>query len=247
MKRRVITVAVAALACATFAHAEAKVTKETLQSDGQNRTYYLFVPDNSQRQPMPLIVLLHGSGRDGRSLLDPWQPLAKKEGIILAGPESKVREGWGMRDDGPQFMYDLVETIKKNQPVDPKRVYLFGHSAGAIQALLMAVLESEYFAAVAAHAGVLTKDIETFIERAPRKTPIAMWVGTNDKLFPLAPVRATRDLLNAGGFSVDLVEIKGHTHWYYDRAAEINKDVWSFLQLHRLQGEPRYQEYAIPK
>jgi hypothetical protein len=29
--------------------------------------------------------------------------------------ESKVREGWGMRDDVPQFLYDLVETIKKSQ------------------------------------------------------------------------------------------------------------------------------------
>ena len=35
-----------------------------------------------------LLVLLHGSGRDGRSLLDQWQSLAKKEGIILLGLES---------------------------------------------------------------------------------------------------------------------------------------------------------------
>ena len=109
----------------------------------------------------------------------------------------------------------------------------------------MAVLESEYFAAIAAHAGVLTEEMAPFIPQAPRKTPIGLWVGTNDALFPLEPVRATRDAFNKHGFSVDLVEIKGHTHRYYDRASEINKDVWMFLKLHQLQGEPKYQEYAI--
>ena len=107
-------VASAALLSATTVYAAGKTTKETFEFNGQKRTYYLFVPDDAQGA-RPLIVLLHGSGRDGRSLLDPWRSLAQKEGILLAGPESKVREGWGMRDDGPQFLYDLVETIKKSQ------------------------------------------------------------------------------------------------------------------------------------
>ena len=234
----------ALLLSATTVSAAGKTTKQTLDSAGQKRTYYLFTPD-STTGARPLIVLLHGSGHDGRSLLDPWRSLAEKEGIILAGPEAKVREGWGMQGDGPHFLYDLVETIKKNHPVDPKRVYLFGHSAGAIHALAMAVLESEYFAAVAAHAGVLIEEMAPFIPQAPRKTPIGMWVGSNDALFPLEPVRATRDAFNKHGFSVDLVEMKRHTHRYYDRASEINQDVWSFLKLRQLQAERKYREYAI--
>jgi poly(3-hydroxybutyrate) depolymerase len=225
--------------CATTAHADRKAIKQTLESGGEQRTYHLYVPENPQQRPRPLIVLLHGSGRDGRSLVDPWQPVAKKEGIILAGPESRSGQGWGMRHDGPQLLIDLVETLKRAYAVDPKRVYLFGHSAGAIHALAMAVLRSEYFAAVAVHAGVLPEHAAPFIERAPRKTPIRMWVGTKDKLFPLEPVRASRDALNSQGFSVDLVEIKGHTHWYYDRASKINTEVWSFLQLHQLAEDPR--------
>ena len=34
-------------------------------------------------------------------------------------------------------------------------MYLFGHSAGAGQALYLSLLESEYFAATAVHAGAL--------------------------------------------------------------------------------------------
>lgn len=59
-----------------------KVTKETFTSGGRTRTYYLLVPESAKKAGSPpLIVLLHGSGRDGKSLLDPWTPLAKKEGL----------------------------------------------------------------------------------------------------------------------------------------------------------------------
>ena len=196
---------VALVLCAATAQADRKTTRQTLDSGGQQRSYYLYVPENPQQRPLPVIVLLHGSGRDGRSLVDPWQPLAKKEGIILAGPDSRSGRGWGMRDDGPEFLRDLVETLKRAYAVDPSRIYLFGHSAGAIHALSMAVLESEYFAAVAAHAGVLPQHATPYVDRATRKTPIRMWVGTNDDLFPLEPVRATRDTLNSHGFNVELV------------------------------------------
>ena len=67
-----------------------KITKQTFTSDGSERTYYLFVPDSARNKPAPLVVLLHGSGRDGRILVEHWQSLAKKEGIVLAGPDATI-------------------------------------------------------------------------------------------------------------------------------------------------------------
>lgn len=230
-------VSVVLIVGATTAYAERKPTKQTLESRGQQRTYYLYVPENPEQRPLPVVVLLHGSGRDGKSLVDPWQPLAKKEGIILAAPDSRSGQGWNVREDGPDFLRDVVETVKRAYAVDAHRIYLFGHSAGAIHALSMAMLQSEYFAAVAAHAGVLAQHATPYMENATRKTPIRIWVGTNDKQFPLEPVRETRDRLNSNGFTVELIEIKGHTHWYYDRAPKINKEVWEFFKLHQL-GQP---------
>jgi poly(3-hydroxybutyrate) depolymerase len=227
--------------------AAAKTTKESVTSGGISRPYYLALPDKPPSTPMPLIVLLHGSGRDGKSLLTHWEGLGNTEGLILVGAEATVREGWDMRKDGPDFLYDLVESVKSRSSVDPKRVYLFGHSAGAVHALGMAVLESEYFAAVAVHAGVIDSSNVPFIERAPRKTPVGLWVGTRDPQFPVEAVRRTRDALTTHGFSVQLVEIPGHTHWYYDRAGQINKEVWAFLKQQALAGEPKYQAYDIPK
>lgn len=239
---------IVALALSLTSAPEDKVVKQTFGSGEKIRTYYLLVPQSAIKSaPAPMIVLLHGSGRDGRSLIDKWEPLAKKEGIVLAAPDAIARDGWNTAEDGPEFLYNLTEMLRVQHDVDPRRIYLFGHSAGAIHGLAMAVLESEYFAAVAAHAGVLLPDMVPFIERAPRKTPIAIWVGTNDALFPVQAVRSTRDTLNARGFSAQLTEIAGHTHWYYDRAPEINKSVWEFLQKHKLSEDPKYQQYAIVK
>jgi poly(3-hydroxybutyrate) depolymerase len=222
-----------------------KVVKETLISSGADRTYYLFVPERAKEKPSPLVILLHGSGRDGRILVDHWESLAKKEGIILAGPDATARDGWGMRDDGPLFLRHLNEAIQEKYAVDRRRVYIFGHSAGAVHGLVMGILESEYFAAVAVHAGALRPDFVPYIARAPRKIPIAIWVGTNDNFFPLPPVRATRDALNQQNFNAELTEINGHTHNYYGRSSAINKDVWAFLKTKQLDKDPQYQDYAI--
>jgi poly(3-hydroxybutyrate) depolymerase len=220
-----------------------RIVKEKFTSVGQTRTYYLFVPDAAEK-PAPLLVLLHGSGRDGRSLVERWEQFARKEGIILAGPDSWLKQGWGMLEDGPHFLYALVEALKTQHPIDPKRVYLFGHSAGAVHGLAMAVLESEYFAAVAV---VVPADIGPFLARASRKIPIAIWNGTDDPRFPVADVQVTHKALVAAGFPAQLTLIPGHTHYYYGRASDINRSAWAFLETFQLAGEPKYQIYAVPR
>jgi hypothetical protein len=40
----------------------------------------------------PLVVLLHGSGRDGKSPVEKWEPLARKEGLVIVGPDALSSE-----------------------------------------------------------------------------------------------------------------------------------------------------------
>jgi poly(3-hydroxybutyrate) depolymerase len=241
MKRLILFIPLMLLATPVFGQ---EVQKQITKLGGKERAYYLFVPDKlSKEQPVPLLLLLHGSGRNGFSLVDKWKDLAKKERIILLAPDSLNTQMWMTSDDGPDFLHDLISELLTKYPIDPHRLYMFGHSGGASFALYMALYESEYFAATAIHAGALNTGASVAVERARRKIPIYIAVGTVDRSFPLEVVRATRDLLNDNGFNSQLVEMPGHDHWYYDLAPKINAAAWNFLKEQKLTEEPRYVKY----
>lgn len=227
------------------ARADEKVTKESLESRGGKRTYYLFVPA-SAKAPAPLVVLLHGSGQNGLSMMETWKDLAEREGLVLAGPDSSDPKGWRIPVDGPEFVRDIVETLKRKHPVNPRRVYLFGHSAGAVFALSLSMMESEYFAAAAIHAGAWRRQSDAAIIRyATRKTPLAIFVGDEDEFFPLDAVRATESALKGGGFEVEVKILNDRTHAYAEVAPDVNRAAWRFLKRHELTGEPKYRAYNI--
>ena len=231
------------LAAVSSAFAKDDITKELITSNGKTRAYYLYVP-STLKAPAPLIVMLHGSNRTGVTLVEKWKDYAKKENIILAGPDATNLRGWGSPHDGPDYLRDLVEELKSKHPINPRRVYLFGHSAGASFSLHMGLMESQYFAAVAIHAGALRDEDMGVIELAKRKIPISMQIGDSDELVPVKFVRATRDALKDAGFTtVELIEIANHDHWYYDKAAKFNQTAWEFLKKYELDSDPQYQKY----
>jgi len=106
----------------------------------------------------------------------------------------------------------------------------------------MSPFESQYFAAAVVHAGALHQR-DPAISLAKRKTPIAIFVGTRDPFFPLEDVRGTRDDLNKQGFTVELTEVPGHDHNYYDVAQKINQSAWESLKKHQLNEDPQYEQY----
>ena len=91
--------------------------------------------------------------------------------------------------------------------------------------LAIAVPASEYFAAIATDGGVLMKEVVPYLSSVSRRIPIAMWTDKKNDLFPLAQVRATRDVLNRYGFGVTLTEVAGHSGY-----GEVNRAAWEFLQ-----------------
>jgi len=198
------------------------------------------------KAPAPLVVLLHGSGRNGKTLIDTWQDLAAKEGFIIVGPDSDDPSAWVLGRDGPDFLHDLVEALKSKYPINPRRVYLFGHSGGAVFALVMSTVASEYFAAVAVHAGAFRSKTEMeMIGNAKRKIPISIWVGTNDPFFSLREVRATRDAFATKDIVVQVNEIPGHDHNYYGIASRVNASAWEFLKQAELSAEPKYSQFGV--
>jgi len=208
--------------------------KLTFAFAGNTRTCYYFLPD--AQGPLPAVVLLHGSGHNGQIMIDAWKDLAAKEHFILIAPDAYDPAGWGVKMDPPAFLHAAVDQVRAKHAIDERRVSLFGHSAGAVFALSLAVIDSRYWAAAALHAGALPSGYETqILARADRRTPIAIWVGDSDPLFHIEAVNATKTLLEANGFSVKLSVIPNHDHNYYAIADRVNKQAWGFLKKAQLK------------
>jgi predicted esterase len=236
------SVCVVALVALGAAETRTEPQKETLSFGGENRAYYVFAP-SGLAAPVPLLVLLHGSGSDGSSLIDHWQDLAQREGIILAAPESGDPANWGDRENSPDFLNSVLGKIESKYAVDTRRVYVFGYSTGAVYALYLSIVESEYFAATAIYDGFLQESSFKLIDSAERKIPISIWAGTDDASSLLPQVRATRDAFNTRGFTVELHELPAHDQNYDAVAGEVNAAAWEFLKANKLAKDP---EFHVP-
>src|SRR5258706_1660530 len=224
-----------------------KVSKERITWKGKERAYFLFVPTGAApERKLPLILTLHGSGQSGETYVAAWKDLAEKAKIVVVWPDSDDSVHWGSPQDGPAFLHEIVEQIAGKQAIDSRRMYLFGHSAGAVFALQMAALESDYFAAAVAYAGSLQSKYFSLFDYATRKIPYLLIIGTKDGFFPLPDVQATRDALKSRKFPVEYVEMSGQTHNYVRSAKETNGKTWDFLLKNPLPADRKYTAHSHP-
>ena len=240
---RLFAVKTRILPAVSLAEPGAQSQKKTLTFGGESRAYYMFTPIGLAT-PAPVLILLHGLGHDGKSLIDLWQGLAQTEGIVLVAPDSSDPADWDYRKDSPDFLHAVLGDVESADAVDTGRVYLFGYSTGAVYALYLSTVESEYFAATAVYEGSLPAGNFKLIASAQRKIPISIWVGTDDTSLPLPQVRATRDAFNARGFTAELHEISGHDQNYDAIAGEVNGAAWQFLKINKLERDRNFQTLA---
>lgn len=233
------------------ASAADKPEKQTITFAGQERVYYTFAPERfgvapeKAITPAPLLLLLHDSGGDGVSQIEQWQDLAEQEGLVLVAPNSLDTSERSMGTNGPEFLHAVVEAVRGKYSIDGKRIYLFGHSSGAVFALGMSVMQPQYFAATGVHAGALRNFHALQDTAAKRKLPLAIWVGTEDPYFPPTTVRSTQSELNKYGLDAQVFEMKGHDHDYYAVAKDLNPKIWSFLSACSLEADAKWQTYQL--
>jgi poly(3-hydroxybutyrate) depolymerase len=236
----------AALMLLTLPAQAAVATKQSLAFEGQERTFYLYVPDGAEG-PLPMVVLLHGSGGNGFFMLQRWQEIAAREHIVLLAPDSRHTDiGWDLHNDGPDYIHTAIQAAAAEHPIDFHRLYLFGQSGGAVYALNLAMLESEYFAAAAYHAGGWRKPAEyKFADYAKRKIPIASYVGDKDEYFSVESEQATERILTQNGFPAELHFLPGRVHSYMDVPADFHDTVWKFLKGNALIDLPKFAPYRF--
>jgi len=222
---RLFLIGVVAVAFGSTKAGASDLSTVVVPCDGVKTRYLLY--DQAGTSAEPAILLLHGAGDQASDFLGAWKAFGKKQKVILIALE--LPRDPKFEEAAPRVFRCVVEDAKGKASIDPKRVYVFGNSMGGYLAYDAAMFDSEYFAAVAVHAMGIAEEYRGIVTQAKRKTPIAIYIGTDDPLVPLAKVRATRDLLEKNGFPVHYMEIKGHDHNFYAVSDRVSDDAWKFL------------------
>ena len=134
------------------------------------RPVNVHVPATLDRgRPAPLLIVLHGYGSSGREHLAYFGlgPAAERRGVLIADPDGTIdRNGnrfWNATDACCDFdraapadeayLADVIGAISARLAVDPKRIFLIGHSNGGFMSYRMACAHADRIAAIVSLAG----------------------------------------------------------------------------------------------
>lgn len=192
------------------------------------RTYHAYVGYYHRGERLrPTVVLLHGSGRGGASMIDMWRRVADENDLVLVAPDSAMRRGWSPFLDTSGFLDRVLDHAAETYPIDREQIYVFGHSAGAVHATGLARENALNAVAFGAHAGFPKHVGRSAVET---RAPISFFLGQWDQLFAVEDARATGQALAANGHDVTLAVLPNHSHWYYADGPAISRDAWRMLQ-----------------
>jgi polyhydroxybutyrate depolymerase len=159
------------------------------------RPFTLRVPPHiDPAMPAPLLILLHGYGVTGaiQEAYLKLGPVTDAHGMFLAVLDGTTnplgKQFWNATDAccGPRSKVDdsayvsaVIADVEAKHDVDPKRVYLMGHSNGAFMSYRMACDHADAIAAIVSIAGATFEDPA----RCTPSEPVAVLEvhGTGDK------------------------------------------------------------------
>ena len=200
---------------------------------GEILPYRLYVPkDYNGESAYPLIVALHGGGGSENTMIggprSPMKTLAEKHGYIVAAPSGyRPFGGYGKSFDkakdpdlfrmtrlSEMDVMNVLKLVREEYRVDPKRIYLTGHSMGGNGTWRLGAKHADVWAALApvssgqatpegfAQAEVAVGESIINLSREPydfeaiRRIPVFVCHGALD---PRAPVDHARRMVSVMG------------------------------------------------
>ena len=198
-----------------FANKTGDLKKAYLSAVDQTlQPYRLFIPTSyDPKKPAPLVITLHGMGGDENSMFDGYgatgtlKKEAEKRGFILASP--KGREPASMyRGTGETDVLDVLAEVQRDYKIDPRRIYMMGHSMGGYGTWSIAMAHPEKFAALGPIAGggdprgmEKIKGIPHFVVH-----------GDNDKTVNVTQSRAMVEAGRKLGMKIEYIEVPNGSH-----------------------------------
>lgn len=171
--------------------------KKSIEHEGIERTYHLYLPENFNRaNTMPLVLALHGGGGSGLRFEEDaaagtLSAAAEEKGVIIVAPDG-IDNRWNdgrTEHFGNDRMYNdvgfisaIIDQMIEEYNVDPSRVYATGISNGGFMVIRLALDLSEKIVAIAP----VTAQIQQVNEMKAPNLPVSMMFvnGTEDPLVP---------------------------------------------------------------
>ena len=163
--------------------------EESILWNGRTRFYNIHIPDGYNGiTPVPLVIALHGGGGNARSMEEKtgFSNLSDEKGFVIVYPEGTGRFkhrfltwnagyccGYALENniDDVGFIKELIKTLEEKFNIDSNRIYVTGHSNGAMLTYRVGAELSDIVAAIAPVAGSIggyaTNDSELWVIPEP--------------------------------------------------------------------------------
>ena len=184
---------------------------------GDQLAYVVTPPAIEPGRAYPLVVVLHGAGRQDELLVRGLQSERERRGTIFVVPRSRQMT-WDLIAGGDgedlAFLDGVLHSLYRRYRIDPARQAIVGFSDGASYGLSIALSNPRVFSAVMVWAaGFLALDPGTLRPDDP-KPRVLLEYGTRDQLFPFEQVALPmRDTLVRLGYAVEFRADEGGIHW----------------------------------
>jgi len=174
-----------------------------------SRDAELFVPRTYDgKAGVPLLVLLHGAGRDATEWTSPQglRDLLDEFGIAMLAPSSRGGT-WNAAPGDVAFIDSALRATFQRLRVDGKRIGMGGFSDGASYGMSLALANGDFVARVLGYSMGYLLDFA-----ASGKPKVFMSHGTADPILPYAGAVSIASTLRARGYDVNFVTHEGgHT------------------------------------
>jgi predicted esterase len=189
--------------------------------------YRVYVPTSySPAKPTPLVIALHGLGANEDSFFDSYQQLppklAEQHGFLMAAPLGFRVDGFygssiagasdpdtrRRRENSEKDVMEVLRLMKANYNVDPSRIYLIGHSMGAIGTWHLGAKHADIWAALAPFSGVGAPATAEQMKHIPQ----IVVHGDADPTVNVSGSRTMVAALKKAGAQVTYIEVAGGNH-----------------------------------
>ncbi len=211
----------------SFPMVQAQVISDSIQVDGNYRTFHFNKPP-ALKNGNSLIFVLHGSGGNGKDLMDRTANLRQKAGgenVLLVYPNgykkywnecrkaaSSLANQENINEEG--FFGAMIEYFREKYKINEKQVFAVGTSGGGHMCYKLAMTMPGKFKAVTAIIANLPA--EENMDCGDAKTPIAIMIanGTAD---PTNPYEG--GMMQGGNFIMGTVRSTDNTFHYWSNLA----------------------------